>query len=75
MITIGIFIREDLNELRDERIMIGGMIASGRITDPSELKFLDRRLHEIEERLKKERRRSSFRGPWANHTIPPRMLP
>lgn len=52
-ITMGIFIREDLNELQTERIMIGGMIASGRITDPSELKFLDGRLHEIEARLKK----------------------
>ena len=54
VITMGIFIREDLNELDTERIMIGGMIASGRITDPSELKFLDGRLHEIEKRLKKE---------------------
>ncbi len=52
-ITMGIFIREDLNELETERVMIGGMIASGRITDPSELRFLDGRLHEIEERLKK----------------------
>ena len=51
-LTMGIFIREDLNELETARIMIGGMIASGRITDPSELKFLDGRLHEIEERLK-----------------------
>ncbi len=53
-ITMGIFIREDLNELETERIMIGGLIASGRITEPSELKFLDGRLHEIEERLKKK---------------------
>jgi len=52
-ITMGIFIREDLNELETERVMIGGMIASGRITDPSELRFLDGRLHEIEQRLKK----------------------
>jgi len=52
VITIGIFIREDLNELDTERIMIGGLIASGRITDPAELRFLDGRLREIEERLK-----------------------
>jgi len=52
-ITMGIFIREDLNELETERIMIGGLIASGRITDPSELRFLDGRLQEIEERLKR----------------------
>ncbi len=51
-ITMGIFIREDLNELDTERIMIGGLIASGRITDPAELRFLDGRLREIEQRLK-----------------------
>jgi hypothetical protein len=34
--------------------MIGGLIASGRITDPSELKFLDGRLREIEARLRKK---------------------
>jgi hypothetical protein len=47
-----IFIREDLNELETARVMIGGLLASGRITDPGELIFLDGRLHEIEERLK-----------------------
>jgi hypothetical protein len=52
-ITMEAFIREDLNELDTERFIIGGLIASGRITDPGELKFLDGRLHEIEERLKK----------------------
>ncbi|MFA5914611.1 MAG: hypothetical protein WC830_13745 [Burkholderiales bacterium] len=60
-ITMGIFIREDLNELETERIMIGGMIASGRITDPSELKFLDGRLHEIEARLKKKAEKAAKR--------------
>ena len=52
-VTMEIFIREDLDELETARQMIGGLIASGRISDPSELKFLDGRLHEIEERLKK----------------------
>jgi hypothetical protein len=50
--TMEIFIREDMNELETARVMIGGLIASGRITDTGELKFLDGRLHEIEERLK-----------------------
>jgi len=50
--TMEIFMREDLNELETARVMIGGLLASGRITDPAELKFLDGRLHEIEERLK-----------------------
>jgi len=54
-LTMEAFIREDLNELDTERVMIGGLIASGRITDPSELKFLDGRLREIEARLGKKR--------------------
>jgi hypothetical protein len=47
-----IFIREDMNELETARVMIGGLLASGRITDRGELNFLDGRLREIEERLK-----------------------
>jgi len=50
--TMEIFIREDMNELETARIMIGGLLASGRITDRGELNFLDRKLREIEERLK-----------------------
>jgi hypothetical protein len=50
--TMEIFIREDMNELETARTMIGGLLASGRITDRAELNFLDRRLREIEERLK-----------------------
>jgi hypothetical protein len=47
-----IFIREDMNELETARMMIGGLLESGKITDRGELNFLDGRLHEIEERLK-----------------------
>ncbi len=50
--TMEIFIREDMNELDTARVMIGGLLASGKITDAAELKFLDGRLHEIEQRLK-----------------------
>ena len=50
--TMEIFIREDMNELETARVMIGGLVASGRITDRGELNFLDGRLREIEERLK-----------------------
>ena len=49
--TMEIFILEDLNELETARVMIGGLLASGRISDPGELKFLDERLREIEDRL------------------------
>jgi hypothetical protein len=50
--TMEIFIREDMNELETARVMIGGLLASGKITDRGELNFLDGRLREIEERLK-----------------------
>lgn len=47
-----IFILEDLNELDAARIMLGGLLASGRIGDPGERKFLEGRLKELEARLK-----------------------
>ncbi len=49
--TMEIFIREDLNELETARLMIGGLLASGTITDEGEIRFLNGRLHEIEERI------------------------
>ncbi len=42
-----IFILEDMNELDSAKILIGGMISSGQISDPHELAFLERRLQEI----------------------------
>jgi hypothetical protein len=46
-----IFILEDMNELEAARIMLGGLLASGRITDPAELSFLKQRLEELESRM------------------------
>ena len=46
-----IFILEDMNELETARILIGGYVASGRVRDPAELKFLDQRLKELEARI------------------------
>jgi hypothetical protein len=48
-----IFILEDMNELEAARIMLGGLLATGRIRDADERRFLQGRLQEIEERLKK----------------------
>lgn len=45
-----IFILEDMDELEAARIMLGGLLASGRITDPAELSFLKQRLQELEGR-------------------------
>jgi hypothetical protein len=53
--TMEIFMREDMNELETARIMIGGLLASGKITDRGELRFLEGRLHEIEERMRKNK--------------------
>lgn len=50
-----IFILEDMNELETARIMIGGLLSSGTIHDPAEIRFLDQRLREIEARLKSQR--------------------
>jgi hypothetical protein len=45
-----IFILEDMNELEAAKIMIGGLLQSGTITDPAELRFLKQRLEELEKR-------------------------
>ena len=45
-----IFIAEDMNELDAARIMLGGLLASGKITDPAELAFLKQRLEALETR-------------------------
>jgi hypothetical protein len=42
-----IFILEDMNELEAAKIMIGGLLASGTITDPAELRFLKERLEQL----------------------------
>lgn len=45
-----IFILEDMNELEAAKIMIGGLLESGTISDPAELRFLKQRLKELEKR-------------------------
>jgi hypothetical protein len=45
-----IFILEDMNELEAARIVLGGLIESGTVTDPAELRFLKQRLEEMEKR-------------------------
>ena len=46
-----IFILEDMNELEAAKVMLGGLLATGRIQDPEERRFLQGRLDEIEQRL------------------------
>jgi hypothetical protein len=46
-----LFILEDMNELEAARIMLGGMLESGAVQDPAELRFLRQRLEELEARV------------------------
>ena len=46
-----IFILEDMNELEAARIMLGGLLQSGTVRDPAELRFLKERLQDLEERI------------------------
>jgi len=46
-----IFILEDMNELEAAKIMLGGLLATGRITDPQERRFLQGRLEELQRRM------------------------
>ena len=47
-----IFILEDMNELEAAKVMLGGLLATGRIRDPEERRFLQGRLEDLERRLK-----------------------
>lgn len=48
------FILEDMGELQSAKIMLGALLQSGRITDPHELQFLQRRLTDIESKATKK---------------------
>jgi hypothetical protein len=39
-----------MNELEAARIMLGGLLASGQITDPAEARLLEQRLEELQRR-------------------------
>lgn len=43
-----IFILEDMNEVEAAKVILGGLLASGAIKDPAELRFLKRHLEELE---------------------------
>lgn len=42
-----VFILDDMNELDSAKALIGALLASGEVSDPRELAFLERRLHSI----------------------------
>lgn len=53
-----VFILEDMNELEAAKIMLGGMLASGRLQDAGERRLLKERLDALERKLSSERRRN-----------------
>lgn len=44
------FILEDLDELEAAKVVLGGLIASGKVRDPGELRFLQARLQSLAQR-------------------------
>jgi hypothetical protein len=40
-----------MNELEAARLVIGGYLQSGTVKDPAELRFLDGRLRQLEDRM------------------------
>jgi hypothetical protein len=46
-----IFILEDMNQLEAAKVLLGGLLQSGKIDDPAEARFLAQRLHELDARL------------------------
>jgi len=47
---MSIFVLEEMGELEAARVLVGGLLASGQITDPNELRFLERKLEALEAR-------------------------
>ncbi|MES2324231.1 MAG: hypothetical protein V4633_18395 [Pseudomonadota bacterium] len=45
-----IFILEDMNQIESAKILLGGLIASGQVSDPQERRFLLERLRQMEKR-------------------------
>lgn len=50
-----IIVLEDMGEVEAAKILVGGLIASGEITDPYELKFLQNKILTLEEKMTKIR--------------------
>jgi len=46
---------EDMGEVEAARILVGGLIASGAIKDPHELRFLENKLRVLEDKVTKNR--------------------
>lgn len=49
-----IFVLEDMGELESAKVLLGGLLESGEITDPHEQWFLSQRLSELEQRASRK---------------------
>jgi hypothetical protein len=49
-----IFVLEDMGELESAKVLLGGLLDSGKISDPHEQAFLSRRLAALEARLARD---------------------
>jgi hypothetical protein len=49
---MSVVVLEDMGELDDAKFLIGGLIHSGRVTDPHEIRFLERKLEELEGKIR-----------------------
>lgn len=47
------FILEDMDELEAARVVLGGMLATGQVREPEEIRFLENRLKALEEKISK----------------------
>lgn len=50
-----IIVLEDMGEVEAAKVLVGGLIASGEITDPYELNFLQNKIRQLEEKMSKIR--------------------
>lgn len=50
-----IIVLEDMGEVEAAKILVGGLIASGNITDPYEMAFLEQKIRTLEEKLSNNR--------------------
>jgi hypothetical protein len=50
-----IIVLEDMGEIEAAKVLVGGLIASGEITDPYELNFLQNKIRVLEEKMTKNR--------------------
>ena len=50
-----IIVLEDMGEVEAAKILVGGLIASGEITDPHEINFLENKIRVLEEKVTKTR--------------------